>query len=111
MAACSFAFVREPQATARTNPQVPLECTLSRALPLADLAIGLALGALVAGTTYAFIQEANEECTPGRDCFGATGPVLLGTFLVVSPWWISSAVGFSDTGRCRAAHRARGFVP
>ena len=83
--------------------QAPLTCTKSRALPATDLAIAAVLGALVFTTTYVAVQEFNEECAPGQ-CYRPWGPALLGSFLVVSPWGISSAVGFSETGQCRKAH-------
>jgi hypothetical protein len=105
---CSFVLVREPNEAARKDPNVALDCTTSRAMPLTDLLIGAALGALVVGATYSAVQDFNEDCTPGQDCYSATKPALLGAFLVVSPWWISSAVGLSDTGECRRLHRARG---
>ena len=85
--------------------QAPLTCTTSRALPATDLAIGAALGALVFATTYMAVEDFNDECAPGQ-CYRPWGPALLGTFLVVSPWGISSAVGFSETNQCRNA-RAR----
>lgn len=102
--ACSFAFVTEPN-DAMLKKQAPLTCTTSRALPAIDLAIGAALGTLVFATTYMAVQDFNDECAPGQ-CYRPWGPALLGTFLVVSPWGISSAVGFSETHQCRKA-RAR----
>jgi hypothetical protein len=101
--ACSFAFVKGPD-DAMLKRQAPVTCTTSRALPAADFVIGAALGALVFATTYAAVEEFNDECAPGQ-CYRPWGPALLGSFLVVSPWWISSAVGFSDTSQCRKASR------
>ena len=101
VSACSFAFVKEPN-DAMLTQRAPLTCTTSRALPATDLAIGAALGALVFATTYAAVQDFNKECAP-EQCYRPWGPALLGSFLVTSPWWISSAVGFSDTGQCRKA--------
>jgi hypothetical protein len=103
--ACSFAFVKEPSEAMLTK-QAPLTCTTSRAMPLTDLVIGAALGGLVFATTYAAIEDFNQECLPGS-CYRPWGPALLGAFLVVSPWWISSAVGFSETHQCRKAARTR----
>jgi len=103
--ACSFAFVKEPS-DAMLRQQAPLACTSSRALPVTDLAIGALLGGLVFATTYAAVEEINDECA-GGSCYRPWGPALIGTFLVVSPWWISSAVGFSETHQCRKAARAR----
>ena len=100
--ACSFTFVQGPS-EAMVTKKAPITCTTSRALPIADLVIGAALGALVFGTTYAAIEELNEDCASGQ-CYRPWGPALLGSFLVVSPWGISSAVGFSDTHQCRKAH-------
>ena len=102
--ACSFVFVQEPSEAMLTK-QAPLTCTTSRAMPITDLAIGAALGGLVFATTYAAIEELNEECSPGR-CYRPWGPGLIGAFLVVSPWGVSSAVGFSETHQCRKAARA-----
>lgn len=99
--ACSFAFVEGPDEAMLTG-RAPVTCTTSRALPVADLVIGAALGALVFGTTYAAIEDFDQDCAPGQ-CTRPLGPALLGGFLVVSPWWISSAVGFSDTQQCRKA--------
>jgi hypothetical protein len=100
--ACSFAFVEGPS-EAMVTRQAPLTCTTSRALPLVDLAIGAVLGALVFGATYAAVEEINDDCA-GGPCYRPWKPALLGSFLAVSPWWIASAVGFSDTHQCRKAH-------
>src|SRR5688572_2313805 len=94
LAACSFVFVREPSGAALKDPRVPLECTSSRSLPLADLVIGAVAGGLIAATTYTAIQSVNDDCPA---CSNGKKPAALAAFLVVSPWWISSAVGFSDT--------------
>jgi hypothetical protein len=99
--ACSFVFVKEPS-EAMLRKQAPLTCTTSRAMPLTDLAIGAALGALVFAATYAMVEDFNEECSSGQ-CYRPWGPALIGSFLVVSPWGISSAVGFSETHQCRKA--------
>ncbi len=99
LSGCSFAFVKEPTDSMLRN-EAPLTCTTSRALPTLDLAIGTLLGSLVFITTYAAVEELNEACSPGR-CYPPWGPALIGSFLVVSPWGISSAVGFSDTHQCR----------
>ncbi len=106
--ACSFAFVDGPD-DAMLKQRAPITCTTSRALPLADLVVGAALGALVVGVTYAAVDEVNEDCPSGQ-CQSARGPALIGGFLVVSPWWISAAVGASDTQQCRRA-RARASAP
>ena len=82
--------------------QVPVSCTSSFALPIADLVIGAAVGAATFGTVYAAIEEVNEECSGGQ-CYRPWGPALIAAFLMVSPWWVSSAVGFSDTHQCRKA--------
>ena len=108
--ACSFAFVKDLNESARTNPDVPLDCTTSRTLPTADLVIGAALAGLVAGVTYGAVERFNEQCTNGS-CYTPWKPALLASFLVVSPWWIAAIVGYSDTGRCRAAFRERGQSP
>jgi hypothetical protein len=99
MPACSFAFVQGPS-DAMLRKQAPATCTTSRALPVVDLALGAVLGGLVFATTYKAVDSFNDECAPGQ-CYRPWGPALIGAFLVVSPWWISSAVGFSDTHQCR----------
>lgn len=103
LSGCSFAFVAEPTELMRTR-QAPVTCTTSRALPVADLTIGAVLGGLVFATTYSAVERFNNECSPGQ-CYRPWGPALLASFLVVSPWWISSAVGFSDTHQCRKVVR------
>jgi hypothetical protein len=104
---CSFAFVRELKEGVGNDPQIPISCTTSHAMPLSDLALGAVMGGLVAGVTYAAVQSFNDMCI--GECYHAWKPATLAAFLVVSPWWISSAVGYSDTSRCRAAYRARGM--
>lgn len=102
--ACSFAFVDGPTAP-MIKKEVPVTCTTSRVLPAVDLLIGAALGAFVFATVYSAIEEVNDEdggCSPGQ-CYTAWKPAAVGTFLVVSPWWISAAVGTSDTHQCRKA--------
>ena len=101
--ACSFAFVREPDGPALKDTRLPIECTASRSLPVTDAVIGAVLGGAIGAVTYTAIEEAREE-NPGL--YRGTGPALLAAFLVVSPWWISSAVGFSDTQQCRKAARS-----
>jgi hypothetical protein len=106
LAGCSFAFVRDLDGT--TAPRAPITCTASRAMPVTDLALGAILGGLVAATTYAAIQRFNDMCV--GECYHAWKPTTLATFLAVSPWWISAAVGFSDTGKCRDAYQERGLA-
>jgi hypothetical protein len=107
--ACSFVFVEEPTDAMRKK-QAAVTCTTSRALPVVDLTVGAILGGLVFGTTYAAVESFNEECANGQ-CYRPWGPALLASFLVVSPWWISSAVGFSDTHQCRKVVRDTYPVP
>jgi hypothetical protein len=109
VSACSFVFVKEPNESKAATPEQALACTTSRAMPFTDLALGAVLGGLAAATTYAAIESVNDEDC--RDCFRGTKPAILAAFLVVSPWWISSAVGFSDTGRCRRVYESRGMAP
>ncbi len=106
--ACSFAFVKDPDEKALRDPHRYPNCTEGSTLPIADALIGAAMGTLVAVATYTAIESANDECeADGGSCFHGTKPAILATFLTVSPWWISSAVGFSDTARCRAIVRER----
>ena len=106
--ACSFAFVKDVNEATLTDPQVPVSCTTSRMMPLLDLVVGAVLGGLVYAATYAAVNEFNNECSNGG-CYTPWKVSLLPAFLVVSPWWISSAVGVSDTGRCRDVYRSRGM--
>ena len=90
--ACSFAFVKEPN-DAMLTKKAPLTCTTSRSLPVVDLVIGTAIGAMVFAATYAAVERFNDECASGQ-CYRPWGPALLGSFLMGSPWWISSASAF-----------------
>ncbi len=103
--ACSLVFVQEPT-DAMLTKKAPLTCTSSNALPITDFAVGAALGSAVFGATYAAVESFNDECSPGQ-CYRPWGPALIAAFLTVSPSWMSSAIGFSDTHRCREAMRAR----
>lgn len=106
--ACSFVLVKEQNAATVRDPNVPISCTSARTWPLVDLVLGAVLAGAVFATTYAAVDSFNDEepCSSGG-CYHPWKPATLGAFLVVSPWWISSAVGFSDTGRCRDAYRTR----
>ncbi len=106
--ACSLVLVREPKEAAWRNASVPPDCTTSNVAPLADFLIGAALAGLVAASTYAAVEEINADCT--GNCYTPWKPALLGSFLVVSPWWISGAVGLSDTRSCRKLYSARGVA-
>ena len=107
LSGCSLAFVRELPSGSANEPTMPITCTTSRAMPTADLVLGAVMAGAVAAATYAAIERVNDMCV--GDCYHAWKPATLAAFLVVSPWWISSAVGFSDTARCREAYRSRGF--
>jgi hypothetical protein len=98
---CSLVFVREPEHGTLVGANAPITCTTSRALPTTDLALGAIMGALVAAVTYSAVERFNDMCV--GECYHAWKPATLAAFLVVSPWWISSAVGYSDTSRCRDA--------
>jgi len=108
LSGCSFILVKEPSEAAIRDPRVPLECTTSRSIPAADFTIGAVLATLVFAATYAAVKSFNEdaECV-GEGCYTPWKPSIMGAFLVVSPWWISAAVGLSDTGHCRDAYHAR----
>jgi hypothetical protein len=108
LSGCSFVLVKEPSPSAVRDPNVPLECTRSRSIPAADLAIGAVLATLVFTVTYSAVKSfnADSECV-GEGCYIPWKPSTLAAFLVGSPWWISGAVGMSDTGHCRDAYRAR----
>lgn len=108
LSACSFVMVKDPNEVALRDPNVPVSCTTSRTWPAVDLVAGAGAGGFVFGATYAAIDSFNEECPNGR-CYTPWKPALLAAFLVVSPWWIASIVGYSDTSRCRQLYRARGM--
>jgi len=98
--ACSVVFVQDPPA------KPPITCTSSSALPIADAVIAVVAGVAMFATTYTLVDHFNKDCSP--PCYTPWKPALLASFLVVSPFGISSAVGFSDTRRCRSALRAAG---
>ena len=95
LSGCSLVFVED------VNPRAPGTCTTSRALPVTDLVVGALAGGAVAAVTYGMVQRINGMCV--GDCYHPWKPATLAAFLVVSPWWISSAIGFSDTAACRRA--------
>jgi len=109
MSACSVVFVKEPTSAMLTR-QAPLTCTTSLAMPVADLTIGAILGSTVFATTYAAVDRFNDECFP-EPCYRPWGPALIAAFLAVSPSWVSSAIGFSDTHQCRKEARAQRVEP
>ena len=95
LSGCSFVFVQD------VDPRAPVACTTSRAMPVTDLVVGALMASAAAAVTYAGVERINEMCA--GDCYHPWKPATLAAFLVVSPWWISSAVGFSDTTACRRA--------
>ena len=95
LSGCSLLFVRD------LEPGPQISCTTSRVMPAADFALGAVMAGAVAAVTYGAIERVNDDCPGG--CYHPWKPATLAAFLVVSPWWISSAVGFSDTSRCREA--------
>jgi len=106
LSGCSFAFVHELDEGIATGPSIPISCTTSRAMPVADLVLGAVMAGAAAAVTYAAVERIDEMCV--GECYHPWKPATLAGFLVVSPWWISSAVGFSDTGRCREARLRAG---
>ena len=107
LAGCSLVFVRELDEGKRRDPKLPITCTTSRAMPATDLVLGAVAAGAVFAATYVAVERFNDMCV--GECYHPWKPATMAAFLVVSPWWISSAVGFSDTGRCREAYRARGL--
>jgi hypothetical protein len=109
MSACSLVFVQEPTQAMLTK-RAPLTCTASQTWPITDLAIGAILGTAVFSATYAAVDRFNEECASGQ-CYRPWGPGLIAAFLTVTPSWMSSAIGFVDTHRCRKAVRSQRNQP
>jgi hypothetical protein len=102
---CSLVLVREPKEAALRDPKLPPDCTTSNVAPLLDLVLGAAMGGGVAAVTYGAVEGFNDDCP---NCYTPWKPAALAAFLVTSPWWIISAIGFSDTHRCRKLHNERG---
>jgi hypothetical protein len=76
-------------------------------MPTTDFVLGAAMASAVFAVTYTAVERFNEMCV--GECYHPWKPATLAAFLVASPWWIASAVGFSDTGKCRQAYRERGM--
>lgn len=97
VAACSFATVSGP----RTTPGRYLDCTTSRAAPIADLVAGATLVATGLFVAYADRRIEDDNKT-GALTYGVTLPAIaVGVVLLVS-----SQYGASRVTRCRAARAA-----
>jgi hypothetical protein len=93
---CSLFTVTGPQST----PDRYLDCTTSRAVPIADLVIGSAAIAAGAAIAYRDRHEANNDT--GVKTFAITLPLLA----VGVAFLAASQYGTSRVTRCRAARDA-----
>ncbi len=93
---CSFVAVRRPP---HVSPDAPLECTESRAAPVADTA-GAALTTLVGLVAYPIclgIVSPTLQEDPNRAC--ASVAVTAG--VVTAAYAASAVYGYKYTGECR----------
>ncbi|MBA3462881.1 MAG: hypothetical protein H0T46_23195 [Deltaproteobacteria bacterium] len=97
LTACSFATVTGP----RTTPGKYLECTTSRASPIADLVTGSVLVAAGAGIAY-YDRRIEGDGTTGIMTYGITLP----TIAIGIVFLVASQYGASRVTRCRAARAA-----
>lgn len=97
VSACSFATVTGP----RSAPGRYLECTTSRAAPIADLVAGAALVAGGLGVAY-YDRRVEDDGSTGVKTYAITLPAIAAgvVFLVASQY------GASRVTRCRAARAA-----
>ena len=97
VAACSFATVHGP----RSTPGRYLDCTTSRAVPIADLVAGSALVAAGIGVAY-YDRQIEDDGETGGKTYAITLPAIAAgvVFLVASQY------GTSRVSRCRAARAA-----
>jgi hypothetical protein len=94
LAACSFATVTGPRAT----PGKYLECTASRAAPIADLVTGSAF--VVAGAAVAYYdRRIEDDGSTGIKTYAITLPAIA----VGVVFLVASQYGASRVARCRAA--------
>lgn len=97
LVSCSFAVVNGP----RSTPGRYLDCTTSRAVPIADLVGGATFVALGLAVAYADRKLQDDDKT-GTLTYGVTLPAIaLGVVMLVS-----SQYGASRVTRCRAARAA-----
>jgi hypothetical protein len=107
---CSLVFVRGPPAfPAGADPSAaPAACTTSRAAPIVDVTLGgvasvVGLGLLVGPGSSPSSGPGLGGCvgsSAARESARTVGPILLAAGLVGA---FSGAVGFQQTGQCRAA--------
>lgn len=93
--ACSFATVKGP----RSTPGEYLECTTSRAAPIADLVAGSVLVVGGLGVAYYDRRVEDDQGETGAKTYAITLPAIAAgvVFLVASQY------GASRVARCRAA--------
>ncbi len=94
---CSFVAVRRPP---RIPPDAPLECTESRAAPVADT-VGAVLTVLAGLVAYPVclgtVSAATQEAPSNRDC----APVAIAAGVVTAAYAASAIYGYKHTGTCK----------
>lgn len=97
LTACSFATVKGP----RSTPGKYLECTVSRAAPIADLVTGSV--AVASGLAVAYWdRRIQDDGTTGTPTYAITLPAIA----VGVAFLVASQYGASRVTRCRAARAA-----
>lgn len=94
--ACSYFTVTGP----RSTPGKYLECTTSRAAPIADLVVGAA--AVAGGAAVAYWDRHDDSDETGTKTFAITIPAVV----VGIAFLAASQYGTSRVTRCRAARAA-----
>lgn len=97
VASCSFATVTGP----RSTPGRYLECTSSRAMPVADLVAGAALVTAGLGVAY-YDRRVEDDGSTGTKTYAITLPAIA----VGVVFLVASQYGASRVTRCRAARAA-----
>jgi len=96
LAACSFATVKGP----RSTPGRYLECTSSRAVPIADLVAGSAF--VAGGLAVAYWDRRDDDPSTGTK----TLAISLPSIAVGVAFLVASQYGASRVTRCQAARAA-----
>jgi hypothetical protein len=104
---CSFVAVRRPP---KPPPDAALECTESRAAPVADT-VGAALTAFVGLVAYPVclgtVSAATQAAPGDREC----APVAVAAAAVTATYVASAIYGYRSTGECRRLQAERRALP